>query len=122
MVAKGDIIVGENVEFLTGNYIVKNGKFITCPGSSNADLGISGKCVNKLKINGAVVSQGSPILRRTFGSGNLEGNDQYNSNYTSTSSEWFNYTPNTWLTPFVNTGSSVNGYETVDVSTLPSRF
>ena len=122
VVAKGDIVIGEGVEFLTGNYIVKNGKFITCPGNSNADLGINGKCVNKLKINGAVVSQNSPILRRTFGSGNLEGSDQYNPNYTSTSSEWFNYTPNTWLTPFVNTGSSVSGYETVDVSTLPSRF
>lgn len=124
LVNKGSINVAARVSLLTGNYIVKgtSGTFNTCAESDENDLGIAGKCNNKLKVNGAVISEKPPVLRRTFGSGNLVGSNQYDQRYASTSAEWFNYTPNTWLTPHVNVDDTVKGYETEDIVTMPPRM
>ena len=41
----------------------------------------------------------------------------------SSSSEWFNYTPNVWLTPYLNGGGDApNNYTTVQVTNLPVRY
>ena len=124
LVNKGSINVDARVSLLTGNYIVKgtSGTFNTCAESDENDLGIAGKCNNKLKVNGAVISEKPPVLRRTFGSGNLVGSNQHDQRYTSTSAEWFNYTPNTWLTPHVNVDDTIKGYGTEDIVTMPPRM
>ena len=124
LVNKGSINVDARVSLLTGNYIVKgtSGAFNTCAESDENDLGIAGKCNNKLKVNGAIISEKPPILRRTFGSGNLVGDNQYDQRFASTSAEWFNYTPNTWLTPHVNVDDTVRGYETEDIVTMSPRM
>ena len=87
------------------------------------NLGITGNCTNKLKINGAVISKDSPVLRRVFGSGNLTIVNQWTNNTVTASSEWFNYTPNTWLTPYLkNSDDSVTGFTTMNITSLPARY
>ena len=127
IVATGDISVNGNVTRIDANLISTGGKFISCAGSESSgtrtELGIgSTKCSNKLKINGAVASKGSPILHRIFGAGNTIGVNQWDNNMNSTTSEWFNYTPNTWLTPYLDGTSGINGYTTVQVTNLPARY
>lgn len=127
IVATGDISVNGNVTRIDANLISTGGKFISCAGSESSgtrtELGIgSTKCSNKLKINGAVASKGSPILHRIFGAGNTIGINQWDNNMNSTTSEWFNYTPNTWLTPYLDGTSGINGYTTVQVTNLPARY
>ena len=116
-----NIYVNGNVTYLFGNYVAKNGAFNTCSNMNN--LGITGNCTNKLKINGAVISKGSPVLRRVFGSGNSTTVNQWTNNTVTASSEWFNYTPNTWLTPYLkNDGDSVTGFTTMNITSLPARY
>ena len=69
LIAQGNIDVNSNVTILTGNYLAANGSLNTCYNATNEDLGLTGKCSTKLKINGAVISKNSPKLLRTFGSG-----------------------------------------------------
>ena len=61
-------------------------------------------------------------MHRTFGSGNNAGSNQYDNSMITSSAEWFNYTPNTWLTPFSNSGVDIRGYSTADVTGLPARY
>ena len=118
-VVDGDINITSGVTELTGTYAA-GGTVNTCSNMTN--LGISGNCTNKLKINGAVISNDSPKLRRIFGSGNNDYINQWDNDTTSASSEWFNYTPNTWLIPYLGGGTDVDGYSTVNVTSLPVRF
>ena len=127
IIADGDISINGSVERVDANLVTENGRLITCQGSEDSgtqtELGIgSTQCSNKLKINGAVVSKESPVLHRIFGSGNTIGVNQWDNNMNSTTSEWFNYTPNTWLTPYLGGTSGINGYTTVQVTNLPVRL
>lgn len=127
IIANGDISINGSVERVDANLVTENGRLITCQGSEDSgtqtELGIgSTQCSNKLKINGAVVSKESPVLHRIFGSGNTIGVNQWDNNMNSTTSEWFNYTPNTWLTPYLGGTSGINGYTTVQVTNLPVRY
>lgn len=126
IVATGNISVNPGVTLIDANLVSTGGTFISCAGSnSSTDLGInpSAKCTNKLKVNGSIISKNSPDLQRTYGSGNTNTSpSQWNSDITSTTSEWFNYTPNNWLTPYLGGGTSISGYDTVNVSSLPVRY
>ncbi|MDO4271730.1 MAG: hypothetical protein Q4C83_01965 [Candidatus Saccharibacteria bacterium] len=124
----GDIKVASDVEVVSGTFIATNGSFISCAestaatGSTDSTLSVSGSCSRKLTINGAVSSLESPKFRRTFGAGNDDGIDQSDPSRASTTSEWINYTPTTWLVPYVNGGTTINGYATTGVSGLPTRY
>ena len=132
IVATGDININGSVTTIDANLVSKNGRVITCAGSdgggTKTELGIgSTQCANKLKINGAVASKESPILHRIFGAGNTidttSNTNQWNNLMNSSSSEWFNYTPNVWLTPYLNGGGDTpNNYTTVQVTNLPARY
>ena len=132
IVATGDININGSVTTIDANLVSKNGRVITCAGSdgggTKTELGIgSTQCANKLKINGAVASKESPILHRIFGAGNTidatSNTNQWNNLMNSSSSEWFNYTPNVWLTPYLNGGGDTpNNYTTVQVTNLPVRY
>lgn len=134
IVATGDININGSVTTIDANLVSKNGRVITCAGSDGGgtktkiELGIgSTQCANKLKINGAVASKESPILHRIFGAGNTidttSNTNQWNNLMNSSSSEWFNYTPNVWLTPYLNGGGDTpNNYTTVQVTNLPVRY
>ena len=127
IIADGDISINGSVERVDANLVTENGRLITCQGSEDSgtrtELGIgSTQCSNKLKINGAVASKESPVLHRIFGAGNTIGVNQWDNNMNSTTSEWFNYTPKTWLTPYLGGTSGINGYTTVQVTNLPVRY
>lgn len=124
IVASGDIRVNGNVTLINANLVAAGGSLDTCYNATNEDLGLVGKCSNKLKINGAVISKNSPKLLRTFGSGNFSDyTDQWDANTTSSTSEWFNYTPNSWLVPNVGSmNSAITGYNTASISGLPARY
>ena len=124
----GNISISSNVTLVDANLVAEDGRFISCAGSEESgihvELGINetAACKQKLKINGAVVSKESPVLHRTYGAGNTIGVNQWDNNMNSTTSEWFNYTPNTWLTPYLGGTSGINGYTTVQVTNLPVRY
>lgn len=123
----GDISISPSVTLVDANLVSPKGQFISCGGANNStDLGInpSAKCVNKLKVNGSIISKDSPSFHRTYGSGNIATNpNQWNSTITSTTSEWVNYTPNNWLSSYLGAGNGVvSGYNTASVSSLPARY
>ena len=124
LVAAGDIRISSNVTLVNANLVAMNGSLHTCYNATNEDLGLVSKCSNKLKINGAVISKNSPKLLRTFGSGNASNyTNQWDANTTSSTSEWFNYTPNSWLVPNVGSmNSAITGYNTASISDLPARY
>lgn len=126
VVAKGDIRVEHGVRVIAGTYVA-GGKFESCKNAQNksADLGMrpDSRCQNKLKINGAIVSGGSPAFLRTFGAGNLSDDNQWISNNISSTAEWINYTPNLWLTTSNgSSGNQLEGLTTTQVTNLPVRY
>ncbi len=126
VVAKGDIRVEHGVRVIAGTYVA-GGKFESCKNAQNksADLGMkpTSKCQNKLKINGAIVSGGSPAFLRTFGAGNMPEDDQWDTKKISSTAEWINYTPNLWLTTSNgSSGNQLEGLTTTQVTNLPVRY
>ena len=126
VVATGDIQVEHGVSVIAGTYVA-GGKFESCKGARNKtdDLGMkpTSKCQNKLKINGAIVSEKSPIFRRTFGAGNQPYDGQWDPNNISSTAEWINYTPNLWLTTSNgSSGNQLEGLTTTQVTNLPVRY
>ena len=126
VVATGDIQVEHGVSVIAGTYVA-GGKFESCKGARNKtdDLGMkpTSKCQNKLKINGAIVSGGSPAFLRTFGAGNESEDDQWDTKKISSTAEWINYTPNLWLTTSNgSSGSQLEGLTTTQVTNLPVRY
>ena len=128
VVATGDIQVEHGVSVIAGTYVA-GGKFESCKGAQNktADLGMlpppNSKCQHKLKVNGAIVSEKSPIFRRTFGAGNLQEDNQWDPNKISSTAEWINYTPNLWLTTSNgSSGNQLEGLTTTQVTNLPVRY
>ena len=120
------IKVNPGVSLITGTYVAK-GRFESCNGAQDksADLGMrpDSKCQQKLKINGAIVSGGSPIFRRTFGAGNLQEDNQWKTDRISSTAEWINYTPNLWLTTSNgSSGNQLEGLTTTQVTNLPVRY
>ena len=114
------------VTLITGTYVAK-GRFESCNGAQDksADLGMrpDSKCQQKLKVNGAIVSENSPIFRRTFGAGNLQEDNQWKTDRISSTAEWINYTPNLWLTTSNgSSGSQLEGLTTTQVTNLPVRY
>ena len=130
IIATGNVKVNGSVTLINANLVSTGGKFISCAESSasngvDSDLGIhdGAMCKNKLKVNGSVVSKQSPVLHRTFGSGNENYINQWDNNTITATSEWFNYTPNVWLVPYLGGGSGTpDGYNTVNVTGLPVRY
>lgn len=121
-----NIKVEPQVKRITGTYVA-TGKFESCKGARNKtdDLGMkpTSKCQNKLKINGAIVSGGSPAFLRTFGAGNMSDDNQWISNNISSTAEWINYTPNLWLTTSNgSSGNQLEGLTTTQVTNLPVRY
>ncbi len=121
-----NIKVDPGVGLITGTYVAR-GKFESCKGAQNksADLGmrLDSKCQHKLKVNGAIVSVGSPIFRRTFGAGNQPEDNQWDPNKISSTAEWINYTPNLWLTTSNgSSGNQLEGLTTTQVTNLPVRY
>ncbi len=121
-----NIKVEPQVKRITGTYVA-TGKFESCKGAQNKTdhLGMkpTSRCQNKLKVNGAIVSEGSPAFLRTFGAGNEREDDQWDTKTISSTAEWINYTPNLWLT--TSNGSSGNrleGLTTTQVTNLPVRY
>ena len=121
-----NIKVDPGVGLITGTYVAR-GKFESCKGAQNKtdDLGMkpTSRCQNKLKINGAIVSEGSPAFLRTFGAGNMPDDNQWISNNISSTAEWINYTPNLWLTTSNgSSGNQLEGLTTTQVTNLPVRY
>lgn len=126
VVATGDIRVEHGVRVIAGTYVA-GGKFESCKDAQNQKktpaLGVNGVCQNKLKINGAIVSEGSPAFLRTFGAGNMPEDDQWDTKKISSTAEWINYTPNLWLTTSNgSSGSQLEGLTTTQVTNLPVRY
>lgn len=127
IIKANNINISNKVSQISGTYIAE-GVANTCPeGDRPERLGLSdGRCnENKLKVYGAIISKGSPILRRTFGSGNVHNkgeNNQSEGEYASSSSEQFNYTPNNWLGPYLHNGKFKYGFKTVKIDNLPVRL
>lgn len=128
VVATGDIQVEHGVSVIAGTYVA-GGKFESCKGAQNktADLGMlpppNSKCQHKLKVNGTIVSEKSPIFRRTFGAGNLQEDNQWKTDRISSTAEWINYTPNLWLTTSNgSSGNQLEGLTTTQVTNLPVRY
>lgn len=120
------IKVNPGVSLITGTYVAK-GRFESCNGAQDksADLGMrpDSKCQQKLKVNGAIVSEKSPIFRRTFGAGNLQEDNQWKTDRISSTAEWINYTPNLWLTTSNgSSGNQLEGLTTTQVTNLPVRY
>ena len=115
------------VALITGTYVATD-HFESCKDANNpADLGMlpppNSKCQHKLKVNGAIVSEKSPIFRRTFGAGNLQEDDQWKTDRISSTAEWINYTPNLWLTTSNgSSGNQLEGLTTTQVTNLPVRY
>lgn len=121
-----NIKVNPGVSLITGTYVAK-GRFESCNGAQDksADLGMrpDSKCQQKLKVNGAIVSEKSPIFRRTFGAGNLPYDSQWDPSNISSTAEWINYTPNLWLTTSNgSSGNQLEGLTTTQVTNLPVRY
>ena len=121
-----NIKVNPGVRLITGTYVAR-GKFESCKGAQNKtdDLGMkpTSRCQNKLKINGAIVSEGSPAFLRTFGAGNMSEDDQWDTKKISSTAEWINYTPNLWLTTSNgSSGNQLEGLTTTQVTNLPVRY
>ena len=121
-----NIEVEPQVKRITGTYVAR-GKFESCKGAQNKtdDLGMkpTSRCQNKLKINGAIVSDNSPVFRRTFGAGNESEDYQWDTNRISSTAEWINYTPNLWLTTSNgSSGNQLEGLTTTQVTNLPVRY
>ena len=122
--AENDIKVEPQVELITGTYVA-TGRFESCNGAQEKGdtLGVLGLCRSKLKINGAIVSGGSPAFRRTFGAGNQPYDGQWDPNNISSTAEWINYTPNLWLTTSNgSSGNQLEGLTTTQVTNLPVRY
>lgn len=122
--AENDIKVEPQVELITGTYVA-TGRFESCNGAQEKGdtLGVLGLCRSKLKINGAIVSGGSPAFRRTFGAGNQPYDGQWDSDNISSTAEWINYTPNLWLTTSNgSSGNQLEGLTTTQVTNLPVRY
>lgn len=113
------------VALITGTYVATD-HFESCKDANNpADLGMlpNSKCQSKLKINGAIVSGGSPAFLRTFGAGNMPEDDQWDTKKISSTAEWINYTPNLWLTTSNgSSGNQLEGLTTTQVTNLPVRY
>lgn len=121
-----NIKVESQVKRITGTYVA-TGKFESCKDARNKtdDLGMkpTSKCQNKLKINGAIVSGGSPAFLRTFGAGNMSDDNQWISDNISSTAEWIDYTPNLWLTTSNgSSGNQLEGLTTTQVTNLPVRY
>ena len=121
-----NIKVEPQVKRITGTYVAR-GKFESCKDAQNKtdDLGMkpTSRCQNKLKINGAIVSEGSPAFLRTFGAGNMSEDDQWDTKKISSTAEWINYTPNLWLTTSNgSSGNQLEGLTTTQVTNLPVRY
>lgn len=126
VVAKGDIRVEHGVRVIAGTYVA-GGKFESCKDAQNQKktpaLGVNGACQYKLKVNGAIVSGGSPAFLRTFGAGNQPDDGQWNPGNISSTAEWINYTPNLWLTTSNgSSGNQLEGLTTTQVTNLPVRY
>ncbi|MCG5079306.1 hypothetical protein MBN61_00925 [Candidatus Saccharibacteria bacterium] len=122
--AENDIKVEPQVERITGTYVAA-GRFKSCEGAQEKGdtLGVFGLCRSKLKVNGAIVSEKSPIFRRTFGAGNLQEDNQWKTDRISSTAEWINYTPNLWLTTSNgSSGNQLEGLTTTQVTNLPVRY
>lgn len=121
-----NIKVEPQVERIAGTYVaVATGRFESCNGAQEKGptLGVEGVCKNKLKVNGAIVSEKSPIFRRTFGAGNLQEDNQWKTDRISSTAEWINYTPNLWLTTSNgSSGNQLEGLTTTQVTNLPVRY
>ncbi len=120
------IKVNPGVSLITGTYVAK-GRFESCNGAQDksADLGMrpDSKCQQKLKVNGAIVSEKSPIFLRTFGAGNLQEDNQWKTDRISSTAEWIDYTPNLWLTTSNgSSGNQLEGLTTTQVTNLPVRY
>ena len=120
------IKVKPEVTRITGTYVATD-HFESCNGAKNntADLGMrpDSKCQHKLKVNGAIVSDKSPIFRRTFGAGDEADDDQWNPAKISSAAEWINYTPNLWLVPAASrVDNRLDGLSTTQVTSLPVRY
>ena len=126
VVATGDIRVEHGVSVIAGTYVA-GGEFESCKDAQDksADLGMrpDSKCQQKLKVNGAIVSEKSPVFRRTFGAGNLSDDNQWKTDRISSTAEWINYTPNLWLTTSNgSSGNQLEGLTTTQVTNLPVRY
>lgn len=122
--AENDIKVEPQVELITGTYVA-TGRFESCNGAQEKGdtLGVLGLCRSKLKVNGAIVSGGSPAFLRTFGAGNDSDDDQWDTKKISSTAEWINYTPNLWLTTSNgSSGNQLEGLTTTQVTNLPVRY
>ena len=120
-----NIKVNPGVSLITGTYVAKD-HFESCNNGAQEKgptLGVEGICKNKLKVNGAIVSEKSPIFRRTFGAGNLQEDNQWETDRISSTAEWINYTPNLWLTTSNgSSGNQLEGLTTTQVTNLPVRY
>lgn len=115
------------VALITGTYVATD-HFESCKDANNPDdLGMlpppKSKCQHKLKVNGAIVSDNSPIFRRTFGAGNRQDDGQWDPDNISSTAEWIDYTPNLWLTTSNgSSGNQLEGLTTTQVTNLPVRY
>lgn len=139
--ATGNISVNAGVGLIHAN-LVAGGKVLTCAeggggkSQKNAALGNNGACSGKLKVNGAVISKVSPSFQRTFGAGTCDvgrqgrtcqtdykGEAQYNNWWIGATSEWLNYTPDSWyLANKVIDGNGLKAYQTTTVLSRPARY
>lgn len=134
---KGSIYIDPSVANVDGIYIADNGvsgAINTCndgesssyaKGSGNPHLSARGDCSQKqLHIRGSIISRGSPVLYRTFGSGGTVVSGQlWNSDSTVAPSEIVELTPNSFLVQSkAHLNKDIKTYSTVSERTLPPRL
>lgn len=128
IVVNGDINIASNVTQIDA-VLIATGRVYTCAGSGepgvngNGNLRIEGGCANRLIINGAIISGGSPVFHRTFGGGNVSGVNHSNNYSEGATAEKINYTPNIWLNANKFTGgTTVKGYTVTTQTSMPVRY
>jgi len=136
-----NIYVSSTVTEIDATLVAKQALY-TCDSNASStgatipdDISETGACSQQLAINGAVVSQTTPYLQRTYGgeksnqaAGATTTTPDANGNPTdpaAQNSEVFNYGPNSWLVPYWDATQSAlsNGDWTVtNQIELPARY
>jgi plastocyanin len=121
-----NIYVAPGVTELYGTYIARKafyscGNTSTLPLNTDPRFGESGTCSGRtLTINGAVISQETPRLQRTFGG----QEDGATGQKITSPSEIFQYTPALYLAPYerIHSNTNYDNWKTTSQKVLPARL
>lgn len=135
--ATGNININSNVARIDANLVSQTGTVNDCAnGPAGSGVGAdpsyreNGACGNQLVVNGAISTNTTPRLRRTYGAELATGQGQdacrggVNMDYASPA-ECIRYTPNLYLVPAFTSQQDSAGnqnWQTTDETSLPVRY